>query len=234
MAKKNFYAVKVGKKTGVFTSWEECEQSVKGYPNAKYKGFALEEEALAYLGLDKRKVKEDVAESSKKVSLDAHEISNSMFTADTNGNLVAYVDGSFEASTGVYAFGCVFLLPDGRILHANGSGNQPETAAIRNVAGEMLGAMYAVGSAALNGYSSIHICYDYVGIENWAAGKWKAKNPYTQKYAKYMKEKAKTIQISFQKIAAHTGEQYNEKADQLAKEALEKPCGIPKLMRWEK
>ena len=50
MAKKKYYAVKVGKKTGIFYSWPECEEAVKGYPGAQYKGFVSEDEAEAYLG----------------------------------------------------------------------------------------------------------------------------------------------------------------------------------------
>lgn len=40
MAKKNkYYVVWIGKKTGVFDSWKECEESVKGFEGAKYKSF---------------------------------------------------------------------------------------------------------------------------------------------------------------------------------------------------
>lgn len=47
MAKKSkYYVVWVGKETGVFRSWTECELQIKGYPQAKYKSFETEEEAL--------------------------------------------------------------------------------------------------------------------------------------------------------------------------------------------
>ncbi|MDO5105937.1 viroplasmin family protein [Capnocytophaga sp.] len=39
MAKKKFYVVWEGHKTGVFTSWEKCKKAVEGFPNAKYKSF---------------------------------------------------------------------------------------------------------------------------------------------------------------------------------------------------
>ena len=50
MAKKNYYAVKVGLKTGIFKSWSECSACVQGYPDAKYKGFATLAEAEAFIG----------------------------------------------------------------------------------------------------------------------------------------------------------------------------------------
>ncbi len=51
MAAKKYYAVKKGKSTGIFQSWEECRASVEGYPGAVYKGFPGLEEAEGYLGL---------------------------------------------------------------------------------------------------------------------------------------------------------------------------------------
>lgn len=49
MAKKNYYAVKVGLRTGIFKTWEECSSCVQGYPGAKYKGFATLAEAEGYI-----------------------------------------------------------------------------------------------------------------------------------------------------------------------------------------
>lgn len=49
MAKK-FYAVKRGRKTGLYTTWAECAAQVKGFQGAVYKGFMTEEEARAWLG----------------------------------------------------------------------------------------------------------------------------------------------------------------------------------------
>src|SRR5699024_2921565 len=38
-----------GKKTGIFTSWPECERQVSGYAGAKYKSFKTQAEALQWL-----------------------------------------------------------------------------------------------------------------------------------------------------------------------------------------
>ena len=37
--KPKYYVVWRGRKTGIFTSWEECSAQVSGYPKAKYKAF---------------------------------------------------------------------------------------------------------------------------------------------------------------------------------------------------
>jgi ribonuclease HI len=130
------------------------------------------------------------------------------------------VDGSFEESIGRYSFGCVLLTSEGEIIRESGSGSAPEAVAIRNVAGEMSGAMFAVKWARKNGYDRIEIRYDYAGIEKWASGDWAAKNPLTQKYAAFMKQQQSLMQIRFCKVKAHSGNLYNEEADKLAKAAL--------------
>ncbi len=49
MSNKKYYVVWDGITPGVYASWKECEKQIKGYPNAKYKSFASEEEAqIAY------------------------------------------------------------------------------------------------------------------------------------------------------------------------------------------
>lgn len=199
MSKNKYYAVRRGTKTGIFMSWDDCKACVDGFPGAEYKSFATRQEAQEYLG------QEYMTEDAKVLCPD---------------HLLAYVDGSYDVSTGRYAYGCVFLTPGGEIVRKSGSGNDPESSKLRNVSGEMLGAMYAVAWAKRAGFDRIEICYDYMGIEMWATGGWRAKTELTAKYAQYMKENQKQISISFRKIAAHTGDTYNEEADCLAKAAL--------------
>lgn len=210
MAKKKVYAVKKGKKTGIFETWDACRASVDGYPGAVYKSFYSSEEAASYL------------------TGAASPVQN---TAAGANQIVAYVDGSFSKELGKYSFGCVIIKPDGGIIRESGNGDNPESIELRNVTGEMLGAMYAVKWCEVNGYAAVKICYDYMGIEMWATGGWKANKNLTQKYAAFMKESSARIAISFQKIAAHTGDKYNEEADKLAKAALAEGKGIPKIQK---
>ncbi len=49
MAQKKVYAVKRGRVTGLFTSWDECRAQVEGFAGAVYKGFASPGEAQAWL-----------------------------------------------------------------------------------------------------------------------------------------------------------------------------------------
>lgn len=147
--------------------------------------------------------------------------------------LYVYVDGSYNHEIGTYAFGCVFLLADGRVYTEAGSGNNPESAALRNVTGEMLGAMFAVRVAVVSGFSKVKIFYDYTGIENWVTGAWKSKTELTKKYAGAMRRWGQDIRISFEKVAAHSDIYYNEMADRLAKSALTECAGMPPVRRLE-
>ncbi|XP_078005874.1 ribonuclease H1 isoform X3 [Phascolarctos cinereus] len=44
-----FYAVKRGRKTGVFPTWSECQAQVNRFPAARFKKFATEDEAWAFV-----------------------------------------------------------------------------------------------------------------------------------------------------------------------------------------
>jgi len=46
---KKFYAVAAGREPGVYSQWPEAERQVKGFPGAKFKGFASRAEAEAWL-----------------------------------------------------------------------------------------------------------------------------------------------------------------------------------------
>lgn len=190
-----FYAVKKGRQTGIFLSWLECEQQVKGYKGAVYKSFQTKQEALNYL--------------EEKVPV-----------IDQSNGLIAYVDGSYNIKTKEYGYGCVLIEGQKVLKQLNGKGNHIDYVSMRNVAGEILGSETAIKYAIEQGYSLICIYYDYEGIEKWANHQWKANKPGTIAYQNFIAESRKKIQISFIKVLAHSGDLYNDMADTLAKKAV--------------
>jgi len=48
-AEMPFYAVRIGRKPGIYESWLECENQVKGYPKARYKKFNTSSEAIQFI-----------------------------------------------------------------------------------------------------------------------------------------------------------------------------------------
>ena len=138
MAKKNYYAVKAGNQTGVFTSWAECNDAVKGFPNADYKGFVTEEEAIAYLSGDDLYMKQ---------------ISDDL----SNGYVVAYTDGSYDEKSNQYAYGVCIFSPDGNTVDLCSKGNYEPFTPSRNIAGEVFGVLTALDWTLSNEYDKIKI-----------------------------------------------------------------------------
>jgi ribonuclease HI len=54
MAKKKFYVIWKGKKTGIFSSWDQCKDYVLGFNDAKYKAFETLEMAKAAFNSDSK------------------------------------------------------------------------------------------------------------------------------------------------------------------------------------
>ena len=187
-----YYAVKNGRKTGIFTDWESCRAQVEGYSGAKYKSFAEKSAAEEYL------TGEAAAEFEQTT---------------------AYVDGSYNISTGEYGFGAV-LLEKGGIHEYNGSFSDSEMAAMRNVAGEIEGAKFVMRYCVENGIKTVKIVYDYVGVEAWATGAWKTNKAGTAAYKKYYDSIKDKLFVQFEKVKGHSGDKYNDMADALAKAAV--------------
>lgn len=229
--KKHFYVVKKGRKTGIFKTWNECKAQVIGFKGAVFKGFVTEQEALEYMNgnLDIKPGSEAIVISGIQSGSETGSIFDAYSGRNTEADLLnipdekrltAYVDGSFSKDKGKYAFGCVFIFPDGHIEKMNGSFDDALGIASRNVSGEMQGALHAAHFAIDEGFKAVEIYYDYAGIEMWATGQWKTNNELTKAYAHEIQELSNKISIFFHKVAAHTGVEYNELADKLAKEAL--------------
>ena len=143
MAKK-VYAVRKGRETGIFDTWDQCKSMVHGYKGAEYKSFATREEAQRYISPQKEEA-----------------------PIDLKHTVTAYVDGSYSKELHRYAYGCVILYQSQR-HEFSGASENPDYLEMRNVAGEITASMKAVEWAVANGASDIVLYYDYSGIEKWA------------------------------------------------------------------
>lgn len=233
-----YYAVKIGENPGIYGSWTECEKQVKGYPNAQFKKWKTREEAEAYINGNSTSTPHGSGVSSlglgsKTPSFREEKGKAELFPAQdgsltaieelfqsTKTDCIAYVDGSFEKDSGVYGYGVVFIEKNGNIEEYFDSGREESYQSMRNVSGEILGALKATSLAVEKGYSSIAIFHDYQGIASWAKGEWKCNKEKTIEYREKMLEFQKDLKISFHKVQAHSGDHFNERADALAKQAV--------------
>lgn len=196
---KKYYVVRQGRNPGIYKSWAEAKKEVHGYPEASYKSFN-----------DLAAAKEFMHPGKK---------------SDTLSNLetvIAYVDGSFDKKTESYSFGAVLILNSQVIKKLSRVGSNPKYKASRQIAGEVFGALHAIQWAIQNGFKKIIVHYDYLGIEKWALGEWRTNKDVSIDYAQSFQKLAPQIEVQFVKVKAHSGVEFNEMADQIAKDALKK------------
>lgn len=202
---KKYYAVRKGKTAGIYMNWDDCKAQVQGFSGAEYKSFPTIQEAEAYMG--------GAVQNSIKVKNEGG------VPVTDKLNAVAYVDGSYNVATGEFSYGVV-MFHDGKELHFSQKVDDTELAEMRNVAGEIKGSECAMRYAVQNGCETLVIYHDYEGISKWCTGAWKANKPGTIAYRRYYEEVSSKLKIEFIKVKGHSGDRFNDVADELAKKAI--------------
>ena len=217
MAKK-VYAVRKGRKTGIFDTWDECQKQVSGFSGAEYKSFVSREGAMEFLGGSAETDNVLPWESTAGDDTLGGEsgIFPDSFDRDT---AVAYVDGSFDKVSGDFSYGMVILYRGEEMAFCERIQDK-ELAQMHNVAGEIKGAEAAMRYAVENGIERIVIYHDYEGIAKWCNGAWRANKEGTKAYRAYYDQVKDKLKIQFIKVKGHSGDKYNDMADRLAKKAL--------------
>lgn len=94
MAKKKYYVVWVGRKTGVFETWEECSKQISGFAKSVFKSFETRELAeQAFKGSSKEFIKKSSYKrepTTKQLSIIGRPIKESIS-----------VDGACSGATGI-------------------------------------------------------------------------------------------------------------------------------------
>ncbi|MBW9145367.1 ribonuclease H family protein [Clostridium sp. CM027] len=207
---KKVYAIKEGfnfstnKKivNKIVGTWAECLKYVKGVKGAKYKSFEDINEAKKFLS--------GVGDVLKKIDNNYPE-----------NCLHIYVDGSYNSATEEYSYGMVATRNDVVIHIESGAGKSDTAKNIRQIAGELEGALKGMQYAQNKGEKKVVIFHDYVGICYHATGFWDRKEESSKKYYEKMQELMSSgIEVIFVKVDSHTGDLFNELVDEKCKERL--------------
>lgn len=207
---KKVYAIKEGFNPStnekienkIVDTWAECLKYVKGVKGAKYKSF------------------EDISEAKKFLN----DTGNALKKEDNNYPnecLHVYVDGSYNATTEEYSYGMVAVQNNIVLYIESGAAKSDSSRNIRQIAGELTGAVKGVQYALSKGETKVVIFHDYIGICYHATGFWERREESSKEYYKKMQELMSSgIEVIFVKVDSHTGDLFNELVDEKCKEKL--------------
>lgn len=189
-----YYAVRIGRNPGIYHTWDECKRETMGFKGASFKKFSTREDAEAFIN----EIEEEKKESAEK------------------DELVVYVDGSYRNKDKSHSYGVYMFNDEEEYTYSKRFFKDSE---MRNVSGEIKGAMRAMEEAVKLGKKKIYLHYDYEGIRSWALGFWKTNKEGTIYYKNFYDSIMDKLEVKFIKVEAHSGVKYNELVDKLAKEA---------------
>lgn len=209
MAKK-VYAIKEGFNFAtnekvenlIVDTWAECQKYIKGVKGAKYKSF------------------EDINDAKKFLS-DGDGMLKKGKDSYPMDCLHIYVDGSYNITTEKYAYALVAVKNNIVEYIENGKSEDNSNKSIRQIAGELEATVRGVEYALRENEKKVVIFHDYAGIAHHATGFWERKEQSSIDYYNKMRSfMDKGIEVIFVKVDSHTGDLYNEIADEKCKEAL--------------
>lgn len=235
---------------GIFNTWKECEEQVKGYPGAQYKKVTGKSLALEYLHqgnikIIEEKIKVKPAKQTKaikqigkintnkinKVGYDVEPIKSKAKVRSSKSYInpseinkdfeyIAFIDGSYDKKNKIFGSGVV-VLSDNLTDYETFYESGYDEWDQWNIVGELEATKLALKKAEEIGAKNIAIYHDLKNISLWATGEWKAKNRYTQEYVRFIEEYSERLNIYFIKVKAHSNESaYNDLADEAAKSAI--------------
>ncbi|KAI0231327.1 Ribonuclease H1 [Lamellibrachia satsuma] len=238
-----FYAVRKGRKVGIYTTWAECEQQVKGFNQAKFKKFPTEEEAETFMtGADSagQKRSHDTVKKTDSETAPKRTKKESYPEVDTDAPKEKR-DGDTKTAS-VYTDGCCLF--NGKHGACGGIGvywgpsddrnvSEPLPGRQTNNRAEIHAARKAIEQAKDQGMEELVINTDsrflIQSVTEWMSG-WKRRNwmlssggPVKNKEDfQELDEAMQDIAVKWVHVPGHKGVPGNEAADKLANEGAKK------------
>ena len=214
MSSYKYYAVKIGRMPGIYRSWEDAEEQIKNFPNAKYKSFNSLEEADKFMFGTENSGGSDLSVNANNNDFrETESINKDEVAAFTIGRYSLLEDGIKKAS-----YGLIILTHDNKYQFSSVVNLIIDKS--HNYIGEVEAVKIAVNWAIEHEKKSIIIYYSYDGIKKWITKDWKSNNKFLIEYVKFYNEKSKLIKIVFEKnLGLRNNKNYSE-AEKLAKDVL--------------
>lgn len=198
-----YYAVIKGRnvENKIFTSWDECKEAVQGFKGAKYKSFTSEKEAKDYLNTGTIATKKEDCKYRKDI-------------------LHAYVDGSYNQDLKRYGSGIAYVFRN-TLFNMDSFSNSPSAESNSwQVEGELMACIRVMEECLEANIKDVAVFHDYEGVASHAIGTWARNTQLSEVYHNLMQDYMKQINVTFVQVNSHTGDIYNEIADELAKSQI--------------
>lgn len=202
-----YYAVVRGAEQGIFTSWEITSKLVLGYPGAIYKSFSSRKTAEEFM-----KSGEEHNPKQKDYRIQRRPTNN--FIMPLNNRSIVFTDGS--ARNGIAGYGIVVIRPCGDVLKYYGR-------VPYNPGTNQKAELYAIYASLYVDEGPLQIMTDSEysinsltkWTESWIAKGWGGvKN---RELIEPIYNLLRARDVIFKHVKAHSGIEYNEEADRLAK-----------------
>ncbi len=146
----------------------------------------------------------------------AKEIKN-IKTSEEKFGIDIYVDGCYKNNKTGY--GAVILKNGELIKEFSGLVPEKEVMGTYQIAGELESVIIALKWCMENNIKSVKIYHDLENTQKWATGTYQARSPVSQRFVSFLHQC--NIEITWQKVRAHSADRWNEYVDKLAKKATE-------------
>ena len=223
MAKPKFYAVAVGRTTGIFTSWSVAEAQVKGFAGARFKSFTTRAEAETWL-------KNPVRPAAKTKTTRSSATTGAVTVKHPADTLVIYTDGGAINNPGPGGYGVVICNGEGRRELSGGfrltTNNRMEMTACIEALKAVAGCgrpivLYSDSSYLVNGIEK-------GWAKSWRARGWRKADGAPALNADLWSELLDLLsseKVSLHWVKGHAGNELNERCDQLAVAAARSSVG---------
>ncbi|WP_164985044.1 ribonuclease H family protein [Ammoniphilus sp. CFH 90114] len=227
---KLFYAVKVGREPGIFRKQKQALNQVRDFSRGEWCRFPTFEQAEQYLRESVCNIDYDwlIRERNKKwyrkkVSFEElsffDELALTQEYSNEEETIIAYTDGSAYKDYAAYG---VVIVKDQQVIHQISGIKRIHNQKSMSLIAEILAVEASVQYAIEQQKKKIAIFHDLSTLGLAAYGQVHINTILYRDYQQFITEALQHIDIHFVKVKGHSENPYNNLADQLAKDLINK------------